>query len=83
MSVRDGIDKAIEIMQEQLSLHAHESKHEKLKLNDVKSITDIAKTLVMIDKNTKEHPDDPSNIDNMTDEEIRAEAERIMGKYQK
>ena len=83
MSLKDITDVAIKIMHEQLLLHEKESAIDKLKLSEVKSVTDIAKTLVMIDRNTKENPDDPTTLDNLTDEEIRAKAREIMEKYKK
>lgn len=83
MKPKDIIDQAVNIMQEQIRKHAEDSKEKKLNLSETRALTDIAKTLVIIDKNSKENPDDANLIDNMTDDEIRKKAKEIMEKYQK
>jgi len=78
---RESLDKAISIMDEQLTRHAKASSLSTLDKDDIRSVTDMAKTLVMIDKNLKDNPDDDDDeIKNMTNEELRIRAKEILAR---
>lgn len=48
---------------------------------DVWPLTQIAKALSTIDKQIKDYPDDEDEFSKMTDDELRAKAQAIVGKY--
>lgn len=67
--LEEGIELAVHIMLDQLREHSKESGI--MENKDVRSLTDIAKTLNMINRATKEYPEDDANdIKNLSLEEL-------------
>jgi len=68
--VKESLEKAIRLMGGELSKLEDESLDGALDTKSVWSLTTIAKTLLSIHKQSKEHPEDEEDFSSLTPEEI-------------
>jgi hypothetical protein len=78
--VKDSIQKAIALMQRKLDDFEQQ---DEIQNSDIWPLTQIAKTLAVIDKQSKEHPEETEDFTDLTHEEIDVLAKETVEKLKK